>query len=168
MGEEDDIALIEQMLDGADLLLDATAEIAIQQMLGDVCREAGIPQVFLWGSEGAYGGVVARVLPSKTGCWFCLQLAFEDELIPTPPLEATGTTQPRGCGMPTFTGESFNLLPIVAQAARTATATLLGMLPVGEDVFVLSFRDGDRPLAAPSWSSHSLEPHPRCPHCSQR
>jgi hypothetical protein len=164
-GDEDDLTLIEHMLDGVDLVVDATAELAIQQLVGDIARERGLPQVYLWGTEGAFGGAVARLIPGKTGCWFCLQLAFEDELIPIPPREETGTTQPRGCGRPAFIGENFNLLPIVAQAARCATRTLLHTLPVGQDVFVMSLRDGEGTAATPTWSSHALERHPRCPQC---
>jgi molybdopterin/thiamine biosynthesis adenylyltransferase len=165
-GEEDDFELIERMIDGADVVVDATAELAVQQLLGDLAGEASIPQVFLWGTEGAFGGVVARVVPGQTGCWFCLQLGFEDESIPTPPLEATGTTQPRGCGTRTFTGENFNLMPIVAQAALTTVGTLLGTRPIGQDVLVMSLRDDDEPGCAPMWSSYPLRPHPKCPHCS--
>jgi hypothetical protein len=165
-GTDNDIDVIEKMIAGTDLVIDATAEIAIQQLVGDLAREAGIPQLYLWGTEGAYGGAVARIIPGETGCWLCLQLAFEDGLIPIPPHEPTGTTQPRGCGMPTFTGENFNLLPIVAQATRVATGTLLRTLPAGSDVFVMSLRDGEEAAAAPSWSSHALNPHPRCPQCA--
>jgi len=165
-GAENDFDLIHKMIDGTDLVIDASAEIAVQQILGDLANEANLPQLYLWGTEGAYGGVVARLVPGATGCWFCMQLAFEDGLIALPPREATGTTQPRGCGMPTFTGENFNLLPIVAQAARVAASTLLDTLPIGDDVFVLSLRDGERAAAIPSWSSHALTAHPRCPHCS--
>lgn len=163
---EDDFTVVEQMLEGAEIVIDATAELAIQQLVSDLAREMGIPQLYLWGTEGAYGGAVARVIPRETGCWFCLQLAFEDGSIPTPPLEETGRTQPRGCGMPTFTGENYNLMPIVAQAARTAIATLLGTHCTGEDVFVMSLRNGDEAAAAPTWSSYPLRAHPRCPHCA--
>ena len=163
---ENDFDVLERLLEDAHVVIDATAEIAIQQLIGDLARERALPQVYLWGTEGAYGGVVARSVPGETGCWFCLQLAIEDGSIVAPPREATGTTQPRGCGTPTFTGESFNLLPLVAQAARVTTSLLLGMLPVGGDVFVMALRDGDDPAPAPRWTTYPLERHPRCPVCA--
>lgn len=161
-----DFEVLEQMLDGADVVVDASAEIAIQHLLADIAAERALPQIYLSATEGAYGGVVARCLPGETGCWFCLQLAIEDESIVAPPHEPTGTTQPRGCGTPTFTGESFNLLPLVAQAARVTAAVLLGTLPAGQDVFVMALRDGDDPAPAPRWMTYPLEHHPRCPVCA--
>jgi hypothetical protein len=161
-----DFDLIDELLRGTDLVVDATAELAVQQLLADLAREQSLPQLYFWGTEGSYGGAVVRCLPGETGCWFCLQLAIEDGSIPGPPHEPGGTTQPRGCGTPTFTGESFNLLPLVAQAARVASATLLGTLPAGQDAFVLSLRDGDVPAAAPQWTAYALTKHPRCPHCA--
>jgi hypothetical protein len=163
---QNDFEVVDDLLEGADLVVDATAEVAIQQLVSDVATSHNVPQLFLWGTEGGYGGMVARIQPGQTGCWFCLQLAIDDHSIPAPPRESTGTTQPRGCGLPTFTGESFNQLPIIAQATRTAVAILLGELDIGEDVFVLSLRDGDHPASSPIWTAHALDTHPQCPHCS--
>lgn len=160
-----DFEVLEDMLDGAQLVIDATAELAIQQLVSDLSRERALPQLYLSGTEGGFGGVIARCIPRVTGCWFCLQLAIEDNSIKAPPHEPTGTTQPRGCGTPTFIGESFNLLPLVAQAARIATGTLLGTLPAGQDVFVMSLRDGENPAPVPNWTTYSLHKHPRCPCC---
>jgi hypothetical protein len=163
---ENDFDALARLLDGADLVIDASAELAIQHLVRDLAAERNLPQVFLWGTEGAFGGVVARVLPGITGCWFCLQLAIDDGSITAPPHEPTGTTQPRGCGLPTFTGESFNQLPLVAQAARVATGTLLGTLRHGHDVFVMSLREGDTAAPAPHWTTYALEQHPDCPYCT--
>jgi hypothetical protein len=153
-------------LEDTDLVIDATAETAVQQLVADLANERDLPQLYVWGTEGAFGGAVARIVPGRTGCWFCLQLRIDDKSLPAPPLELSGTTQPRGCGQPTFTGESFNLLPLVAQATRTTIGTLLGTLGPGHDYFALSFRDGDEAAPTPNWTSHTLLPHPACPHCS--
>jgi molybdopterin/thiamine biosynthesis adenylyltransferase len=165
-GEDDEFEILRRFIDGTDLVIDATAEIAIQHVLGDLASDAGIPQLYVWGTEGAYGGAVARVIPGETGCWLCLQFALEDDSIVAPPFEVDGSTQPRGCGQRTFTGEGFNLLPVVAQAARAAVMTVLGEMPAGRDVFVMSLREGEEAAAAPAWTTYALERHPRCPRCS--
>jgi len=163
---ENDFVVLEQLFAGAHVVIDASAEIGVQQLVADVAREHELPQVYLWATEGAYGGVVARIVPGETGCWFCLQLAIEDGSVVAPPREPAGTTQPRGCGTPTFTGENFNLLPIVAQAARVITGVLLETLPIGQDVFVMALRVGDDAAPAPLWTTYSLERHPRCTVCA--
>lgn len=163
---ENDFDVLEQLVTGADVVVDASAEIGVQQLVAEIAREQTLPQVYAWATEGAYGGVVARIVPRETGCWFCLQLALDNGSVAAPPREPAGTTQPRGCGTPTFTGESFNLLPIVAQAARATTGVLLGAHPVGQDVSVMTLRDGDIAAPAPLWATYSLERHPRCPVCA--
>lgn len=163
---ENDFDVLEQLFSGADVAVDASAEIGVQQLVADVAREHELPQVYVWATEGAYGGVVARVQPGETGCWFCLQLALDDGSIVAPPREPAGTTQPRGCGTPTFTGESFNLLPIVAQAARVTTGVLLQTLPIGQDVSVMALRAGNDATPAPIWTTYSLERYSRCPVCA--
>jgi hypothetical protein len=164
--DDNDYDVLDGLLDGCDLVIEATGEIAIQHLIRDLAHERGLPQIYVWSTEGAYGGVVARAQPGVTGCWFCLQLAIEDGTIEAPPRERTGTTQPRGCGMPTFTGESFNLLPIVAQAARTTSAVLLNEVHEGEDVLVASLRDGERAAPAPRWTTYELGRHSNCPYCT--
>lgn len=163
-GALNDFDLVEELLDGVDLVVDATGELAIQQLVSDLARRRQMTQVYAWGTEGAYGGAVARCVPGSTGCWFCLQLAIADGTIEAPPHEETGTTQPRGCGLPTFTGEAFNLLPIIAQACRVVTSTLLGQQGRA-DVSVMSLHDPTDPSAAPRWHSLPLARHPECPHC---
>jgi hypothetical protein len=156
--------LLETLLDDVDLLIDATAEIALQQYLGDLAQDRGIPQLYFWATPGAAGGLVARVVPGRTGCWFCLQLHLERGSIPTPPHRSDASVQPRGCGSPTFTGASFDLLPVVAQGARVATS-MLSDGSLSGDVYVLSLIDDGHDLPAPSWSTHQLARDPECPIC---
>lgn len=158
---ENDFDVLERMLDGVDLVIDASAEIAVQQLTAHLADERGVPQLTVSATEGAQGGLVARVIPGESGCWHCLQQALSDGAIPVPPHDEMGTVQPRGCGSRTFTGASFDLLPLVAQAVRTATTTLLHGRR-GADVFVLSLIGED---GAPQWTSHHLERSPGCAGC---
>lgn len=165
---EPEMTALERFIENADLLVDATAEIGIGQLLAHIADGYGISQVYVWATEGALGGGIARVVPGGTGCWFCLRLHLERGTIPMPPREETGTVQPRGCATPTFTGANFDLLPLVAQATRMAAELLVEPGRVGEDVAIMSFKDGDAHLAAPQWTSFDLSRHSDCPVCAAR
>jgi hypothetical protein len=163
--------LLTEFLDGVDLVIDATAEAGVQQLLAALADDVGIPQVYVTATAGGWGGIVARVIPRQTGCWWCLRRRVDDESIPHPPFAETGTTQPRGCSAPTWTGTSFDALPLVAQAARTATFTLLGGrdAAASADVFVCAQEaETSAQLGAPEWTTHRLDPHPECEACAAR
>lgn len=170
--DRSEIEMLEAFLEGADLLVDATAEIGVQHVLSDLAMEHNLAQLYVSSTEGARGGLVARVLPGVTGCWLCLQHHLEDNgPIRAPARDDAGTIQPRGCGAVTFIGTGFDVLPVVAQGARVAVATLSEDwrgAPEGRrrDLFVCSF-DEDR-ISPPSWESHPLDPHPRCERCGER
>jgi hypothetical protein len=155
--------LLDHFLDGADVLIDATAEVGVGQLLADLAEERNIPVVIPWATEGLYGGAVAVVDPPRTGCWMCLQHHLFDGTISLPPRSETGTVQPRGCATPTFTGSSFELLTIIAQAARATVRVLDGER---DGVAMLALHDGRRPLPAPSWRTFALTEHQTCRHSS--
>lgn len=164
---ESELDALENFLADAELMIDATAEIGIQQALATAAEERGIPALFVSATEGARGGLVARVDPPRGGCWMCLQMALEGGSIPLPPHAAESlNVQPRGCSEVTYVGAGFDLLPIVAQAARIAAATLAEGAEAGSLVFVCSLPAD--PLAPPSWTSHHLERDPKCPICAER
>jgi hypothetical protein len=165
VSDEPEFEMLERLLAGSDVLVEATAELGIQHLLSTLADERKIPQVYAWATEGAFGGAVARIVPGGSGCWLCLQRALDDGTIRTPPREQQGTVQPRGCATRTFTGANFDLLPIVAQATRV-TAGLLAGDHSGDDVMVLALVDRDgTPLAAPRWETFPLPPQPECSQC---
>jgi molybdopterin/thiamine biosynthesis adenylyltransferase len=158
---ESDFQVIDRMFDGVDLVIDASAEIGIQQFIAHLADERGIPQLTVSATEGARGGIVARIIPNESGCWLCLQQALYEGEIEIPPHDEMGTVQPRGCGSSTFTGTAFDLLPIVAQAVRLAVTTLLDGRS-GADIFVCSLTN---PSGAPQWAAHELERRSSCSGC---
>ncbi|MGH2957080.1 MAG: ThiF family adenylyltransferase, partial [Solirubrobacterales bacterium] len=160
--EETELDLLDRFVSGADLLIDATAEIGIQQLLADAADVRRMNQIYVSATEGAQGGIVARVVPGSGGCWLCLQHALQDGSIPPPPADPSATTQPRGCAARTFTGAAFDLLPIIAEAARVSAATL-SMAASQSEVWVCELAgDPDEP---PSWDRHALPVHSDCPRC---
>lgn len=162
--------VIDDLLDGASMYVDATAEFGVSHLMSRLADDADMPQVYVWGTEGGWGGGVARVVPGQTGCWMCLRKHIEDKTIEPPPYAETGLTQPRGCGTRTWTGSSFDALAIVAQAARVICGTLLhgraGDAP--SDVFICSQPPDDGLASAPEWRSYELTRHPTCDYCAAR
>jgi hypothetical protein len=166
-----ELDILDHFLDEADLVLDASAEIGVQQVLADEASQRGIPQLYVSTTEGAMGGLVARVIPGATGCWMCLQMHISERNIPAPAADPGATVQPRGCGTLTFVGAGFDILPVIAQGARVAAHLLSADEGFqegerGHDVFVYSFEE--EPPAPPHWSGHQLDPHPDCPVCGGR
>lgn len=155
----------------ADLIIGVTAEYGIDNLLTYLGTETTTPQLYAWGQPGYWGGGVARVLPGQTGCWYCLKRWHEVGEIPSPPRDPAEFVQPPGCASPTATGASFDLLPVIAQAARVASQTLLrgeaeAYPDVDQDVMIMSLRTQDGPLAAPNWVTYRLDPHPDCTYCN--
>jgi molybdopterin/thiamine biosynthesis adenylyltransferase len=170
----DDWTRLLELLEGTDLIVDATAEENVSRALGSTCDELRIPQIYLWSVDG-YGGVVARARPPRTGCYHCLSLALADGSIAPPPFRRgeRQVVQPRGCADPTFTASAVDLLPLATQAARLAFATLCEGIEDGypssaHDAFVLSLRSSDGSLITPHWDAYILDRHPKCPYCTRQ
>jgi molybdopterin/thiamine biosynthesis adenylyltransferase len=160
---ESEIDMVDRFLAGADLLIDATAEIGVQQALAASAEEIGLTQLYVSATEGARGGIVARVIPDEGGCWMCLQLGIEDGSIPLPGHADPLTLQPQGCNSLTYTAASFDLAPITAQAARVAASTLSAEPDRGGSVaFVCSMEPR---LSPPQWATVAIDPHADCPRC---
>ena len=168
--------LLSEFLDGLDMIYDATAEYGVQYLLSNLARDWEVPQIYVSGTEGGWGGMVTRCIPGKTGCWLCWKHHLDDESLPLPSLKPGGMTQPRGCATRTFTGTGFDLLPIVAQGVRLAVQTLAersdsegSCYPASDhDISVLYLRDATgNPTGCPRWEHHKLEIHPRCEFCAK-
>lgn len=103
--EPHEIEVLDQILSGMDLVVDATAEIGVQLALSQICSQRGIPYVLVSATPGAWGGTVAHFLPeSEFGCALCWawERRTNDQL--NPAADPDGTFQPGGCADPTFTG----------------------------------------------------------------
>ncbi len=159
--------LLERFFDGPDLVMDATANVAVNYALSDVSWAAGLPYIVMSATEGAWGGIVARLEPGRTGCFLCFNAALGDT-IPLPPADRTaGRVTPIACSEPTFTGAGFDLTPLADEAVRTAVARLSqgaagGYPPTSWDVVTLALRDDHGNLVPPTWTSFSLPPRPGC------
>ncbi len=164
---------LERLVEGVDLIYDATAEFGVQYYLSSIALEKGIPYVCINTTYGAWGGIITRVLPKKTGCWTCLKhwhMQYEkdpEKGIPSPNQEE-GTVQPKGCADPTFTGASFDGGYIALAGVRFAVSTLSigeasGYPTFGWDVAVINLRDETGNAVSPEWKTFTLKKHPSCP-----
>jgi molybdopterin/thiamine biosynthesis adenylyltransferase len=171
LAQAPDQMVLEEMLNGASLIYDATAELGIQYLLSDLARERGIPYVAVSATEGGWGGLVFRVVPGTPGgCWFCLQESLGDS-VPLPPRNATeaGTVQPKGCADPTFTGAGFDLATVAMAGVRMAVSTLCapdgGYPDHNGDALIITIRDPGTGVVDPSWRSMPIPRSPGCPVC---
>lgn len=161
--------VLDDFLNDTSIVYDASAEEGINNLISSICREQNIPYMEIEGRNGAWGGLVMRVLPETNhGCWMCLQYSlYEDGIVPKPKQENNGGIQPRGCGDLTYTGSSFDLQNISLAGVRMAISTLSNNKSGGNwDVAILSMVDeNDNPIA-PNWSTHELKINPKCPFCN--
>jgi molybdopterin/thiamine biosynthesis adenylyltransferase len=163
-----DSEVLREVLAETDLIIDATAEFALQRMLSDLALEHKVPYIGVHATLGGFGGQVLRLDRGRTGCWRCVRLYEADGTLPLPPsLPEDSQVQPLGCAAATYTGGSFDLSEVSLMASRLAISTLAGE-PRADfqwDVATLSLRDENGRRIAPFWASHDVPAHPRCEQC---
>ncbi|WP_243375513.1 ThiF family adenylyltransferase [Geotalea sp. SG265] len=169
----DQMDIIEKMIDGADLVYDATAEMAINHLLSDLAKEKGVPYVTVSSRSGGWGGNVVRIRPDgDSGCFLCYLQALESKDIINPPYDPHGDElQPVGCGDLTFKAAGFDVEEISLSGVRMAVATLCagvvgGYPSLEDDIGILSLRENGNAVF-PNWKSYPLHKHPKCPRCNK-
>lgn len=160
-------------LEGADLVVELTAETNVTSALCYLARRQATPAVVAWSVEGA-GGVVARIVPGETGCYHCLDehLRRAGGTIPTPVPPAREWVQPPGCAQPTFPTPNVDLVGVSEMVTRMALGELCrgvegGYPRLRHDVYVLFLREPDGSLVdPPRWEGDALPVHPDCAQCN--
>lgn len=162
------LELVDQFLDGVDVVYDATAETGVHHILSDVCRQKGIPFIISSATYGVWGGVVARFIPGETCCWQCFERARTIGDIPRPPENPDEKIQPVSCSDPTFIGSNFDLQEVTLASVRLIISTLLRNerpdLDADWHMANLLLRSDDKPIL-PKWNKISLTPYIDCPIC---
>lgn len=158
--------ILAELLFGADLIYDATAEIGISHLLSDYASREGIPYVSVSSTVGGWGGLVTRI-KKGTGCWSCFLTQLGDGRIRLPSASETAIVQPAGCGNPTFTGAGFDVLHVALLGVRTAVATLGTQYPNPPwDVATLDLRESDGSMIEPRWSATTIAKTQGCRSCA--
>ena len=168
LGRKADQHVLDEILNGVDLIFDATANLNVQRMLAELGRDRKIPYLMVEARHGGWGGIVFRQKPEVgTACLYCLQHALQPDSeyqISDAPAATPDGVQPRGCGDVTFTGTGFDMTTIALDAVRRAIGALCGGKypdPPG-NVAVISLRKEDGSPSAPTWQTHDMPRHPEC------
>jgi molybdopterin/thiamine biosynthesis adenylyltransferase len=158
--DSSDLDVVDELLDGVDLVYEATTEHGIQFQLSELARERRIPYVEAWMLNSDWGGLVARIIPDKgRPCWVCLShevadLGGESRTISS---RQDRMHQPYGCADPTFIGVGFDVAEFALGGVRLAVATLLRSAPGVHypdppwDAAVLNIRQADGTVRVPEW-----------------
>jgi molybdopterin/thiamine biosynthesis adenylyltransferase len=161
LGRPDDHALHE-LLDAADLLLDASASSTVNLILWRRCQEAGLPMIKVGATPEVRGGTV-MALAVNGPCPTCLSIARAAKEVETPAGEDDPLRmQPIGCAEPTFIGAGFDLQELSLQAVRVAVDVLRAGLATSQ-VYTLSLRDAADNVVPPTWSTQSIDIQDGCP-----
>lgn len=167
---------VHDLLEGADLVVDATAEIGVTHFLSDLTRELGVPLLVASATEGGWGGRIALFGTAPDDpCWSCIRHHTADGTLPVPPSDpepATGHVHPAGCPDTTFTGTGFDVAAISNAAARLVAATLCGPTnggypPADWNVAIYRFRDTDNAYPGHA-ETFTVSRHPECGSCQAR
>jgi len=145
-----------------DLVIDATAEIAVHEVLSAMCRDLGKMYICLEATPGAWGGIVSVYPSTADACWNCLELHIQDGTMAMPASDPGLRVQPPGCADPTFTGAHFDLAEVALHGARVAMAELALESSSSAQFDSVDLRDVDGVRIAPSWRSTDIRRHPSC------
>lgn len=166
-GEALQQAVLADYLKDAHLVIDASAEVAVQEVVSRAARDASMACIVVEATSGAWGGTVAQLRPTNDACFVCFQWNRVEGIIPIPAASPFPLVQPPGCAEPTFTGAGFDLAEVALQAVRTVTSLLLNgemsAHPSEEaDVAVLTHRSPAGKRSLPLWSAHGNPQNPSC------
>jgi hypothetical protein len=164
-----DLPVLDALLDGADLLFDASAEEGVQYFLATAARERGIPYVCVYATPGGWGGTAVVLRPTGP-CWNCFKAMTGERTIPELPALAT-EVQPAGCAEPTFTGSNFDMSIVALSAVRMAVAELCdadgGYKRLAQDVVRIALRDANGVPQVPEFAGHTIVSDPTCEICGR-
>lgn len=163
----------EEIFENLSLIYDAAVEDGVTNYLYFEAKKRNIPFVSIWGTQGAMGGQVLRVIPGKTkGCWLCSMHLRVNKKIKQPPADIKGAIQARGCGDLSFTGSSFDMLNIALAGVRQAVSILCegeenAYPSLNWDLSILSLYNEKGEPINPAWEEQELNIHPDCAYCNR-
>lgn len=161
LGASDD-SVLRDSLNGADLVIDASASSTVNLILWRRCRDASLPLIKVGATPEVRGGtVMAHAIGGP--CPTCLWIARAAKSVETPSGEHDPLrVQPIGCAEPTFLGAGFDLQELSLQTVRIAIAALRTGLAKSQ-VYTLNLRNAADEEIAPTWITQGIEIQEGCP-----
>lgn len=161
LGGSDD-SVLRELLDAADLVIDASASSTVNLIFWRRCQEAGLPLIKVGATPEVRGGTVMAHAASGP-CPTCLSIARAAEKVETPAGEHDPLrVQPVGCAEATFLGAGFDLQELSLQAVRVAVDALRTGLATSR-VYTLSLRDAADEVIPPTWIAQPIDIQGGCP-----
>ena len=118
-----------EYLRNCNVVVDAAATDAVSYFINKVCARLDIPQVYVRGTNGGWGGELLRVVPGETACFECFMrscwLDAGDPGRPIGPDEEPGMIPALGCADRTFTGSGFDMASVALLGVRMVVQTLV-------------------------------------------
>jgi ubiquitin-protein ligase len=160
------------LFERTDCLVDASAATNVTHYLARQAQLRSIPFVWLYATNGAWGGFVGAADPNpEAACWMCHQFYLTDKTIEplaaAPELEVVHAPQ---CLDPTFTGSQMDLAEVSLMAARLIrdrVRTANGSQKDNEypwNFATLRLRDASVGRTPPVWTTYRLGKHVQCPY----
>ena len=162
-----------RLIDGADLVIDTSAEVGVAHLLSDLATEARLPFIHAHATPGVAGGLVGRFLPGgDDACWMCMRHAiYVTGTTPEPRADETAVVQPAGCADLTFTGLGVDLQEVALETIRSAidvmAAVEQGANRLDWGVAILSLHDEKGRRIPPRWETRPVPRNPECD-CGKR
>jgi ubiquitin-protein ligase len=159
--------VLAEIINTVDMVIDATAEVGVQQYTSLLARDLATSWVALDATPGIGGGSVIKIDAESEICFGCFQWHQHTGSIPEAPAVEGELVQPVGCASPTFTGTGFDLSVIALQAARVVVGALThpetgGYPEDGHDAHILTLRRPDGTPVPPQWQGFPVSRHPKC------
>jgi molybdopterin/thiamine biosynthesis adenylyltransferase len=164
------LAQLAELVEGADLVVETTGSYQLQNLVGRIAREAGVPMASCWLTAGFYGAHVIRVIPGETACAVCVATRFSAEELLKAEAGPDDQVVAQGCSHPTVPGAGFDAAETAAVATRLAVQTLVrdrgGYTDADWDHAAISFRRSGTDPEFPRFATEQLEPTEGCLQCS--
>jgi molybdopterin/thiamine biosynthesis adenylyltransferase len=148
---------VEEITDGADIIVDATAEEGINNYLSYLSHLKNVPYINMYATPGAWGGVIMRFIPGVTGCWSCMKQWQSQNSELVPPFDSNGEIQPPGCGDITLSGVRLAISTLCRKEENAYPDCIW-------DWAVLKLVDEHGRPQPPIWTAQPLKPNPDCPY----
>jgi hypothetical protein len=153
-------------------LVDASAAANVTHYLARQAQLRSIPFVWLYATNGAWGGFVGAADPNpEAACWMCHQYYLDDRTIePLAAAPQTEVVHAPQCLDPTFTGAQMDLTEVSLMAARLVrdrVRTANGSQTANEypwNFATLRLRDASGGRIPPVWTTYRLGKHAQCPY----